>query len=212
MMMIKQRGVERCGTTMAAKMVQEAFGVRGLDGKRIFPKRHLQLTGNEWPADTVLMINIKDPYAWLVSWHTWHKQSGFDGRRIPLHRQAMSYTRAELALPIDSYNKRYANWFAAPYASAILRYEDVITSPSVLYKAIARLLNRQPDPTRVWEAIPSQVIRPGRTKMRGLPPREFDLAYYTEKKYLEMMSSEQVAQITEEIDWKLLEGLYEPIM
>jgi len=211
-MMIKQRGAERSGTTMAAKMVQQAFGVSGLIGKRIKPNKHAVLTGNEWPADTVLMINIKDPYAWLVSWHAWHKQSDFDGRKIPRQKRAMTYTREELAIPIDSYNERYASWFAAPYASATIRYEDILMAPAVLYEKIAKLLNRQPDPTQMWGAMPPQIVRPGRTKMRGLPPIKFDRAYYTEKKYLDLLQPRQIAQITEDIDWKLLEGLYEPIM
>ena len=210
---LKQKGVERTGTTMAAKMVQQAFGIRGLVGKKIRPNKHAPVSAGEWAPNTALMINIKDPYAWLVSYHAWDRQAKWDGRKIPQDKQPVSFTPDEIRAAMSRFCDLYDNWFNLPYDKAIIRYEDVLEEPRKLYRKMAKLLKARPNPEKMWDATPHRVVHPGRTKMRDVrgPVRIFNRAYYTEKQYLDRMTKEHISVITDAVDWPLLKELYEPL-
>ncbi len=205
---LQQKGIERCGTTVAAKMVRQAFGIQGMDGKRV---KHELIGPGSFTPDTALMINIKDPYSWMVSWHAWAQQAKYSGYEIPGKKLPVSFNKKDVTWGTNEFNERYRNWMTAGYDFAVIRYEDILMNPAVLYEKIAKLLDVEPDPTQMWEAMPLQIVRPARTKMRGLPAIKFDRAYYEEKRYLDLLSKLQIEQITEEIDWELFKGLYGPI-
>jgi len=208
---LEQKGEERSGTTLAAYMVQQAFGLRNLEGRKLHTHRHDLIKPGQWQGKNIaLMINIKDPYAWIVSAHAWDQQAKHDGRKVPASKVAVAFKPENVKHWLDRYMRRYRNWFAAPFPKAVIRYEDILQDTMALYKPISALLGRPPDPAKLWKEMPSTVIRPGRTP-KGQRTLQFDLTYYTDKKYFDLLSTEHIKQITDDADWELLDGLYEPV-
>ena len=206
---IKQRGEERTGSSMCAKMVQQAWGVTGLAGRRVQPHKHDLIPADvDWPANLVLLINIKDPYAWLVSWHSWIVYCNWNVSKIP-------QTKGPIADDFDieeqcrKYNEKYENWLSLPNAKTVIRYEDVLEDPQLLYAQMEALLGVAPDESKMWKATPDGVVFPA--KSSGHQTHKFDKAYYVEKRYFDLMSADQISRITDAIDWNLLTGLYEPL-
>jgi len=207
---VQQRGLPRSGTTMCGKMVEDGWGYNhlvGRRGKRGRTTKHRTVQDSrDWPLNTVLLINLKDPYAWIVSWHAWAVQAGHQGTKIPDTKIPFSYGPAKLGYRIGQYNNFYRAWFKTKYDKAIVRYEDVLESLDALYAPMTELLG---PPKKRWDALPETIVRPGSTP-GGMPQYKFKRQYYTEKQYLELLKPEHIRQITDQIDWKLFEGLYVP--
>jgi hypothetical protein len=201
---------------MCAFMVQAGWGFTHLVAKRTGKRpphrraaKHKAIQVSKlatWAPDHILLLNIKDPYAWLVSWHAWTVQAKAQGTRIPETKIAVTSPPEAVAGALAMYNDFYGGWLASEYEKVIVRYEDLLEDINVLYDPLAKLLG---EPEERWDALPHTIVRPDSTKP-GMPKIQFKRDYYTEKQYLELLSPEQIAQVTELIDWPTFEGLYVP--
>lgn len=209
---LKQKGVQRTGTTICAKMVEQAFGLSNFArNPKKSPNKHSLLENGELTSEMKLLINIKDPYSWLVSWHAWSRQANHSGKKLPKRKKPVKLNRNDTSHAIKLFNESYRSWLAAPCEFVVIRYEDLLRNPSAVYKKVAALLGEQPDKKKQWTRTPDHVIRPARTKEKGLRILPFNRAYYMNKEYLDLLKPRHLTQLANEIDWELFKGLYTPI-
>lgn len=207
------RGMPRTGTNLAERLIYDAFGF-WLRHRPNPDEKHAGVSPKTTPADTLLLILIKDPYAWIPSIFKWQVQMGCDGFRADMKHRQVHWSTKAIRKRIDNFNRHYRTWFRYPYERLVMRYEDVIADPDNLIRPLEERLNskRLKDVQRPQTVVyPGQVdIFPweGRTVEK---PAQFDLSYYTEKRYLKMLSPRITTAITHNVDWKLLDGLYEPL-
>jgi len=206
--------MRRTGTTLCAELIEEAFGIKGF-AKNPRPSdpegKHSLVKPRAWSPTTALVINIKDPYAWLVSIHAWDVVACAQGSRTPKSNPPVTFGEQDVRRLIAGFNKHYANWLALPYYKAVIRYEDMLQNLSVVYDIVTDLLGMPPDPGCVRISTPATVVLPRGRGGKKKTDRKFNKDYYLQKRYLAKLSREQTEQITAEVDWKLLNGLYTPL-
>jgi hypothetical protein len=210
-MKLIHRGIQRSGTCLSARWVKQAFGIElpRHKGKNAPAQlKHLPLRPQDYHEDHVLLVNIKDPYAWVSSWHAWAVQAKYQGTKHPRVKTPVTFDREQLQKQLDRWNQLYGQWLAWPHKRVVVRYEDILSRSDALVHPLAALLDRKPS---CIPPMPELTVRAGDIKKPWLPRIKFDMAFYTEKRYLELLTHEHVSQITDEIDWNLLRGLYQPI-
>lgn len=196
----------RSGSGIAAMLVEEAFGLDNLVDRRGArrPKHRLVSRGELRRLlrnNVALMINIKDPYAWIVSIHAWFHKGKHGQVRATPKKMPVTFGPHGLRQRLKKYMRKYGNWFQLPLDKRVIRYEDVLDDLDAVYRPISELLGVEPQRRR--EKLDAYVVV---TPQRGPDP-----TYYTERHYLELLAADQTRQITDEVDWKLLEGLYTPV-
>jgi len=190
----------RTGSTLVAQVVREAFPQLGLrtHGKHDSFDVCPQLVPHT-------LITIRNPYAWIVSRYSWSKQRSTKGSSLD------EYTVGKDMVPdacIDdlchTYSKYYGGWLSKGKGVTVIRHEDIL---AIGIDAILKPLEDHFGIKRAeGTALPTIEVIPVTCHSREV--HEYDESYYTEHKYLDCLTPDQIDRITELIDWPTFEGLY----
>jgi len=154
-----------------------------------------------------ILITIRNPYAWIVSRYSWSRQRNAAGSSWD------DYTVAKVLVPdarIDdlchTYSKNYRGWLSKGKDVMVVRHEDVL---AIGIDAILKPLEDRFGIKRVeGVALPTIELLPVTCRSREV--HEYDASYYTEHRYLDCLTPDQIDRITELIDWSTFEGVYTP--
>ncbi len=199
----KQYGLQRTGTCLLKILVErhldrlvhsEALG----DKHQGFNKRQFDLYKVNGAAHIKLLISIKNPFAWVVSFSKWTvRNSVFTDEGVKPLSEVSSDTIKRWC---DAYNYLYRHWTCLPYENYIIRYEDLITDSTRELDCIRRRwgLKFKSAPRHV-----DNIIRPG----QEVSYRLFDPTYYYENRYMLELHDDQVDTIRGHIDWSFFETM-----
>lgn len=194
----KQYGLQRTGTCLLKILVErhldrlvhsEALG----DKHHGFNKRQFDLYKANGAGYIKLLISIKNPYAWVVSFSKWtvKHQVFTDEGVLPLSEVSVDTIKRWC----DTYNYLYKHWVDLPYEKEVVCYEDLVRN-------CRRTLDRIRDKWKLrYKSFPTDVdfiVRPGQEVSYKL----FDPTYYFENRYMLELSDEQVQAVHDNIDWR----------
>jgi len=138
------------------------------------------------------IVTIKDPFSWYLSYYRHAKKNGF-----PMNRKTFN------SHFVIDYNLFYRKWLAfkkqAPAEVLIVKYEDALNDLSLFLKNIAVFFG--------MDSTPGHIINPKKVGMS----KKFSskkLEYYSQKKYMDMLSSRDKKIIISLIDEEIL-SLYD---
>jgi hypothetical protein len=192
----------RSGTSITARLVEQAFGLQGFAGPANWAQKHRRVGERRlrrWQrTDTALLINIKDPYAWVVSTFTYNQKRKRGEDQYTPRKVRVTERPRKLRGRIQAYNAKYRNWLGLDLPKRVIRHEDVLISVDALYQPVSELLGVEPQSR---PELPEYV-----TVIDGKP----DPVYYTERHYLELLTPGQIRQISDQINWNLFKGMYVP--
>jgi len=153
--------------------------------------------------NAALMINIKDPYAWIVSQFAWqYKKRRRETLGTP-QKLPVTFKSNVLRRKVREYNGAYRNWMRLGVDTCIIRYESLFDDlGAALYEPMAKLLGVQPTGP-MCEKLPDYDVW---TDVGGV-----DKVYYPERHYFDLLTPTQIRQITDTVAWPLFEGIYEPV-
>lgn len=200
----KQYGVQRSGTCLLKILVErhldrlvhsETLG----DKHHGFNKRQFDLYKVNGAGHIKLLISIKNPYAWVVSFSKWTlKHQVFTDEGVTPLSDVSTDTIKRWC---NSYNYLYKHWIDLPYEHHVMRYEDLVRNCKL---ALDKIRDRW---KLRYKSCPSDldfIVRPGQEVSYKL----FDPTYYYENRYMLELSDEQIETIKNSIDWHFFSGLY----
>jgi len=197
--LFKQFGMRRTSTNVLAETVQAAFGIP-VDSHdyghkhRPYNAKAVRAAGAK---RVMLLIAIKNPYAWVVSLHRWLKNKKqvagppADDVEWPPKRVISQCVR---------YNRMYKHWCNLPLEKTVVPFEELIADPQAAMNRIADELDLEMQ--RLAE-LPRRVVAPiGQQGARRELNKKFDKQYYDKRRYLQHLTDEQRQAIADTIDWK----------
>jgi hypothetical protein len=187
----------RAGSNVLEKMVEKCFDrlvhSETLGNKHEgFNKKVFDMWNYNGLHRLKLLICIKNPYAWVVSFSKWQIRDGFftDEGVKPLSE----ITPDTIVRWCESFNWLYKHWINLPYEKEIVRYENLVCRPRKTLDVIKERWNLKYRivPTRI-----ENVVNPGGHMMT----RKFDPTYYFENRFMLELSPEQIDTVRDKIDW-----------
>jgi hypothetical protein len=187
----------RCGSCLTKLLVEkhldrlvhsEALGNKH-EG---FNKRQFDMYGLNGAPHIKLLISLKHPYSWVVSFSKWTiRNEVFTDEDV----KPLSETPSEtIKRWCDSYNHLYKHWYGLPYENYVVVYEDLTRDCHKVLDGIRRRWGLK------FKSFPRHVdyiVRPG----QEISYKTFDFSYYYEHRYMAELSNEQIDVIRESIDW-----------
>jgi len=203
------KGLPRTGTNVVEHLIHEAFGIKlwpnGTSARADKHRPFLKNLGRR-DIDLILIVVLKNPYAWIVSMHSWAEESKYKGTVIPHEKPKVHWGSQAMKMQIERYNHCYGNWLSQKFCDLLpIRYEDLLASTDDLIKPMEFRLDME---RNQQVSLPREVIRPGHIAGESIP---FDRRYYSSKQYLGLLTQAQRDPITAQIDWGLLKNIYTPI-
>lgn len=154
--------------------------------------------------DAVILISIKNPYAYILS----RKKSPNQGiPHLPLIEQVEYYVNEYnyfyRALD-DVFKRNNVDHMWCPY-------EGVLDNLELSIKMIAKKMKTR-GPDVIQDYHPTTIAHgPDDKMLYGDTSRYFDKSFYLEHKYFNKLNDEEKNLITEEIDWGFFNKFYQPI-
>jgi len=138
------------------------------------------------------IVTVKDPFSWYLSYYSHARKNGY-----PMNRKTFN------SHFVVDYNLFYRSWLTfkkqAPDEVLIVKYEDALDDLSLFLKNIISHFNLQ--------SIPEDIINPQKVGMS----KKFSskkLLYYKQKKYMDLLSSQEKQIILNLLDDEIL-SLYD---
>jgi hypothetical protein len=201
---VKIYGLLRSGTNYAEALLRQNFYVECLP-----PWKQGWKHGPCQYADTILYVFlVKDPYAWLVSFHNWERLhnrtsttnlAAFARERLTHQRLATAWG---IDTPIQAWNRSLKDWSALDEKDNTLfvRYEDLIRNADGELSRIGDRFGLKARRTSFVDV--SSRADAWRTPN---PRRPLDVAYYRDEKYLEEYDESALSVMRAELDRYLLD-------
>lgn len=199
----KQYGHYRTGTNLVKVLVEHHLDrivhSATLGNKHEgFNKQQFDIYNLNRAPHIKLLISIKNPYSWVVSFSRWTMKDGvYTDIDVP---PLSEVSPDKIKRWCTSFNHLYAHWIELPYEHQVVRYEDLISNPKNCLDAI-RLkwdLKYKSRPRNV-----EFIIRPG----QEISYKRFDFSYYLENRYVLELADRQIDAIRSSIDWTLMSKL-----
>ncbi len=139
-----------------------------------------------------LLISIKHPYSWVVSFSKWTMRDGVYTDEVV--DKLTDISTATIKRWCDSYNYLYKHWIELPYEYHVVKYEDLVVDCRKALDGIRKhwVLKYKSSPRHI-----DFVVRPG----QEISYRTFDPYYYIEHRYIKEILPQQIKAIEETIDW-----------
>ena len=185
---LKQFGAERTGTNVLTVLCTRAFGFKPWTNH--LGSKH-KVRSAKFPQNTGFLVSIRDPYAWILSYHRW---------LVRWCNRQSEVVIADTRKHCISWNKRYSDWMQIE-PKVVVRHEDILVDTSAVIGQIAERfeLRIQGQVQQIDTVVmPHEVV----TK------KQFNREYYLKRQYLADMSEEMRKTVANTIDWDLIGEYY----
>ncbi|MFC3206402.1 hypothetical protein [Aquamicrobium soli] len=225
MKVFKLYGLFRSGTNLLKLLIEqnmEATCRVNIGGhKHLYTPINFGNDGYEPPSEDILVC-VKDPYANMHSLFKYAHTVDFQHFQCDSNWDAFLRSRFVVSLntqpkvpgflfrtPVDYWNSHYFHMLSLPEArTMIIRYEDVLSNPG---EVLQRIASRFPAANLTNEAIklPWRRLRRMGEDLghRPLTYRPFNMSWYSERRYMQEFSDDNLAAMREALDADVVKRL-----
>ena len=147
------------------------------------------------------VINIKSPYAFLVSVSRWRRNSVPVPRRLAEPPGPLALTPEEILAECQAFNLAYRSYLPLVDrgAAVIVRYEDLLQDARTVVGNLARRFGLS------WRSSEFRDVRGICMPGEGLVSEPFYRDFYLRRRYLELLDDDHRSRLETTIDWRLME-------
>ena len=187
-------GLQRSGTNFTNLLMRKNYSIKHFWSNEQAGWKHGAYTPDVLGQETNLVIVVKHPLCWLVSFHRYVKKN-----------QGANFAQwARGGHWVAHWNSMMLHWIRYPLVDAnriVVRYEELIRSPEKVCDRISNALGLTKNDQRFY--IPERTMNRNNTESKVV----FDLDYYKKKVFMEAYGRGLLANVSDRIDWGLVKEL-----
>jgi len=200
---IKQFGLHRTGTNYIQYIIEQNYDVEVLVNK--YSHKHRKCRTDRIPEDVNILIIIKHPMSWLVSYFKYWCNKGHRNLKTEANFNKFVFGGFHQKAPDDPigfWNDSYNDWYELKIDRKVvfIRYEDLLVDHVKLCDKVANELDLDVLHNGVDFVNADNAMNKGGCPTTG----KFDTSFYTEKLFLKWFESKTIQYAEERFDKELL--------